>query len=520
MSNSNATEPIRRESFATRAIAAIAALVLIGLPVFVVAREHLAAPNLWFDESLQFFLSLGLEHFAAPNAPRGGWGKLVEYSRYLNGDPGGFTALLRFWMAFFGYSPVALRSLPFLFFLLTPIIIFLSARRAGINAVIATLAASIPLGFPVLLHYATEVRPYSMETCAVASLFFLPCWLLDKPRDWVIVILGCAGAFLITSHYSAFVYGAAACLVALLPIRSLRSAVLRASRFAIPLIIAVAACYLIFARYQFGNLITGGGRIAPVFEPLVLSGKDSRAVFALLRENFLEPGALPVTIYLLGAPVFVWLGPRSLPRLRSLVARTFVFCELSVTFVVLASMAGKLPWAWPTRWSIGYQTLSACCLAMIVIAVGTCLWQKTAGWPWKVLVIAAIACFVVAWSMQLERAVRSEHPYYETIASHLQALASSGNAKSLRFFVQINATPTTRYLVEYGPLKGAFNYPMSFYFETQQEAKDKPPISAKEHDIIVLTHSQFSDAYRARIVDGTAEIIAMPPPSSLLVINK
>jgi hypothetical protein len=157
---------------------------------------------------------------------------------------------------------------------------------------------------------------------------------------------------------------------------------------------------------------------------------------------------------------------------------------------------------------------------MIVIAVGTCLWQKTASWPWKALAIAATACFVAAWSMQLERAVRSEHPYYETIGSHLEALATSAKAKSLKFFVQINATPTTRYLVEYGSLKGVFSYPKSFHFETAEEASDGTPISAKDYDIVVLTHFQFSDAYRARVVDGTAQVEASPQPSCLLVLKK
>jgi hypothetical protein len=270
----------------------------------------------------------------------------------------------------------------------------------------------------------------------------------------------------------------------------------------------------------FGYLITGGGHVAPVFEPFVLNGKDAAARLALLRENFLDIGPLPITIYLLAAPFFIWLGPRSLQRLRSLVGRTFAFTAVSVTLVALASLTGKLPWAWPTRWSIGYQTLSACCLAMTVIAVGTCLWQMTTRWLWKALVIAVMVCFVAAWSMQLERAIRSEHPYLETIASHLQTLARSPNAKSLRFFVQINADPTTRYLVEYGPLKGAFGYPTNFHFETYEEARDKSPIAAKDYDVIVLTHLQFADSYSARIADGTAQVVAAPAPSCLLVLHK
>jgi len=506
--------------YTIRAVSLAIVLLLVVLPVCLVAWQHVASPNLWFDESGQVFLSLGSYHYAAPFTPDGGWAKIVEYSRVFNGDPGSFTAVLRYWIHTLGPSPAALRSLPFLFFLLIPIIVVLSARRFGANPVIAALAASAPLGYPMLLHYATEVRPYSMEACAVVFLFFLPCWLLDEPRNWVVIALGCAAALLVASHYSAFLFGAAACVVAAFPLRPLRPAVGRVLRFALPLAIAAVSVFLLFARYKFGTLITGDAQIAPPFQPYVLSGKDIAARFVLLRENFLAQGALPVTVFLLGAPFFIWFGPRPLTRLRALVGRTFWFAAISVTFVALASLTGKLPWSWPTRWSIGYEALAASCLAMIVITAGTTLWEASGNRRWKALLISATVCLVAAWSKQLSVALLLEHPYYETIASNLHAVASSPKAKSLRFFVQVNAMPTTRYLMELGPLKEMFSYPKNFHFETQQEANDRFPITAEDYDIIVLTHSQFSDAYRARVTNGQAEVVSILPPSTLLVMNK
>jgi hypothetical protein len=239
----------------------------------------------------------------------------------------------------------------------------------------------------------------------------------------------------------------------------------------------------------------------------------------MLRGNFLETGALPIPLYLLTAPLFLWLGPNSQTRLRALVWRTFLFAALSVLFVALASLAGKLPWSWYTRWSIGYQTLSACCLAMIVIMTGTWFWQGATGWYGKARVMLLGACFAVAWFMQVREAVRSEHPYYETIATQLRELRMSDKAQSLRFFVQVNATPTTRYLVELGPLKERFRYPRNFHFETPQEVQNRTSISAKEYDVIVLTHTQFIEAYSARITDGGWKITANPLPSCLLMLT-
>ncbi len=501
---------------ATFSVAVIAGSLLIGLPVALVVSRHLGSPNFWFDESGQFWLSLGLHQFTPPLAPEGGWGHIVEYGRVMNTDPGTFTALLRGWIHVFGPSPVALRSLPFLFFLLTPVVIVLSALRCGANPVFAALAGSIPLGFPMLLHYATEVRAYSMETCAVVFLFFLPCWLYGQRRGWIVIMIGCSAALLVTSRYSAFLYGAAACIAALLPLRPVRTAFVRAARFSVPLIISVATGYLIFGRFQ-----VGGTQQAPAYvAPFLLKGKDAAAQLALFRQNLIGPDALPITLFLVAAPLFYWLVPKSLIGLRSFVSSTAVFCALSVVFAVAASLAGMLPWEIHTRWSIGYQALSACCLAMMIIAAGAYFRESVGNRRWKTLFVGAGACFAVAWSMQLKAAVRAERPYYETIASHLQAVARSANAKDMTFFVQPNAAPTIRYLCEFGPLKGAFNYPGRFRFETEQEAAKPTSIPANAYDVIILTHFMFADAYRARVVGGKAELNALPPPSCLLIIRK
>jgi hypothetical protein len=496
------------------ALAVVAAL--IGWPISLIASKDLKSPNLWFDESGQYWLSLGLHQFTPPLAVAGGWANIVEYGRVMNADPSGFTCLLRLWMDVFGHSPIALRSLPFLFFVLMPILIILAALRFGARPLTAALAGSIPLAAPMLLHYATEVRAYSMEAFAVVFLFFLPCWLSEKSSDRTRVILGCVAAVLVASRYSAFIFGGAACVTALLPLRPFRGAILRGCRFGIPILISATAAYFLFARYQLNGSHHGPSYV----EALLLSGKNSAVQLALIRENLVGAYGFPIILFLLGTPLFSWLAPPSLASLRILTNRMAIFCALSMIFTVWASLTGFLPWAVHSRWSIGYQSLSVCCGSMIVIVIGICLNQWAAVWPRKLLVVAASACFALLWSVQVKDALAEERPYYETIASHLEVLARSPHARDLRFFVQFNATPTTRYLVESGPLRGVFSYPKNFYFETQQDIDNKLPISPAKYDVVVLTHFQFSDAYSSRVVDGTAKFIASPQPSGLLLLNK
>lgn len=503
-------------STASHAAAVVAALVLIALPAGWIAWHHLGAPNVWFDESGQYWLAQGLHHFSAPNAPAGGWARLVEYSRVFNSDPGGFTVLLRGWIALFGSSPLALRSLPFAFFVLTPAVIFLAARRIGTNSLAAVLAASAPMGFFMLQHYGTEIRAYSMEACAVTFLFFATCWLRDEHGSGPIAAVGGVAALLLTSRYSAYLFGAAACLVSLLPPRPLRQSVRRLLWFSLPCLVSVAAGYLLFARFQAG----GSHRPPAYVEAFLLQGKGASEMLAQLRTNLLSREALPTTIYVVVAPLFACFGPRALADLRAVVGRTAVFCALAILFTAAASQAGKLPWGVQTRWSIGHQALSACCVAMAVIAAGHFLESWTRTKLAKSLALAAAGAFAWVWGSEINRALHGTRPYYETTASHLQALARAPGARELRFFVQSGASPTVRYLCEAGPLRGAFDYPRRFHIETGAEASGSAPIPAQDHDVIILNHISTAESYRRRVTGGSSELVTDPQPSCLLLLKQ
>jgi len=82
--------------------------------------------------------------------------------------------------------------------------------------------------------------------------------------------------------------------------------------------------------------------------------------------------------------------------------------------------------------------------------------------------------------------------------------------------------PTLRYLCELGPFKGTFSYPQRFHFETELEERVGAPISANNYDVIVFgyCYDEYVNAYRARLVDGKAELDASPPPSCSLILKK
>ena len=166
----------------TGLIYAAAAALFFSAILLPWLRVHLFSPNIWFDESGQYWLSLGLHHFTPPLSTPGGWDKIVEYGRVLNSDPGTYTLILRAWIKLFGADIATLRTLSLLFFLLGPVIIWLAGRRLEIPPAARAAAALAPCGSFMFYHYATEIRAYSMESLAVLYFFFLAAWTDRETR--------------------------------------------------------------------------------------------------------------------------------------------------------------------------------------------------------------------------------------------------------------------------------------------------------------------------------------------------
>ncbi len=517
--SSNSNLQIRTSSKIIDWIAVSVSATLFLIAVVPWVRVHLFSVNLWFDESGQYWLALGLHHFATPLSVPGGWSKIVEYGRVFNSDPGTYTLLLRAWINLFGSSIATLRSLSLLFFCLSPVVIVLAGRRLGGPVASYALAALAPLGSFMFFHYATEIRAYSMEGLAVLFFFFLPTWTDREGGIGRLLFLGAIGALLVGSRYSAYLYGAAACIVVCLPLRPFKGMIIRSLTISLPIAVMVAAGFLIFGRYQ-----AGGAQKAPAYvEAFLLQGKDIAAIVAQIRQNFFEPEALPITIFLIVAPLVIFFGPASLERLKTFLGRAVLFVVLSVMFVAVASWTGKLPWAVHTRWSIGYQALSVACLASLIIMIGTLIRELLSERIGKFIGISLCVMALSGWAWWINIVQKQPRPYYETVGSLLSVIAERRDSRSLRFWVTEHANTSVRYLCEAGPLKERFLYPSNFHFETAQESSNRTPIPAGEYDIIVLNDQSVLPGYIERVVLSQVdwlEIMNTPPPSAVIVIKR
>jgi len=143
--------------------------------------------DLWLDEALTVNIARQPIH---------------EIPSYLkrDGAPPLFYVLLHFWIALFGTSDTAVRSLAGLFSVVTVPLAWLAGKRLG-GTIAAWAAMLLVATSPFAVRYATETRMYSL----VALLTVLGYLALDRalrsPRPGNLVAVGAVAGLLLYSHY-------------------------------------------------------------------------------------------------------------------------------------------------------------------------------------------------------------------------------------------------------------------------------------------------------------------------------
>lgn len=343
------------------------ALAIVGLSML--AGRNLPNPDFWWDEAGQFWMSQGQNHSSTYQTPESPLAQGIEFGRNgYNLDPLGFTALLRVWSVVFGSDPVALRSLPFLFFVATILLsvwlgknIFSLPWLFAVGIPLASVAWYIPM------QYATELRPYSLELLGVVTIGGLVIAVVSSRSGKYVVLLSAAIlAFSMASRYSISIAVGAA-IVTLL-IATLTQSQKSWSKVLWP---GLAACVAaVFFAWNIG-LFGGGRQTSPSYTASLdlLDSWTFTFVGTTLYDNLVQSNQIAITFLLLAALVVLalrrWGGARrgrrtTLRELSSIsspwmAAALFVACYELVA--VVASAAGFTPWNATARWSIGLHGL-------------------------------------------------------------------------------------------------------------------------------------------------------------------
>jgi hypothetical protein len=442
-------------------IALLCALEATALGVF--ASWHLPRAAFWYDESMQFWMSLGLDGFGAPQTSPGGFIGVIRNNAIANLDPGGFTIIMWLWLKI-ATSVIWQRTLPFIFFLFGVACFGWLGWTRRQSILFAVFSSLIPVCDPLMLDYATEVRAYSMEFAGVG----LCCVLLDKlsfHREMLPALFtGVVFALFLGSRYSFGLFAAAtffALVVITFADRSMgrRQGALRLAAFAAPIAIAAVVIFVVAFLPQYKiRMSPDHGAYLQYFAASTAAGKSWDYLLAMLARNLVGPYGIALTVSaLLGA---AWLTPwRARLGLGQLCHADALFGLLSLAAIVISALVWRWhPWDMTQKWSLWLHALSAVAIVYLVSSVLS--WAAppdASGFETDARLAAVIGVGILALDLRLATSRRAGNNLAPVLAFLERTAPAPGSVA-----VEIHWYPTLRYFYEYGAFAGSALYPNAF----------------------------------------------------------
>lgn len=414
----------------------------------------LTNPYLWFDEALQFFLSLGRSHWSPPfSEPRGFSDILAQNNRHLF-DPVGFTLLLRAWQEI-SLAVIWLRTLPLIGFLGMAATGYRILRCSAVPAAEALLLTSLFASSPLLYRYAAELRPYSYE--AWGTLYALSVLYRYSPQrsGWWKFGAGLAMSFFLWMRYPVILVAGLSgtlifCKVLLKKDNRLWPHYLL---YLLPQMLSAALIYWFCIRLQ------------PLSDQ---SPEYARAMTLRYSRAFLLQ---PWTLFYHGAVLMFFLIFPLRERFRYPIhlGRFSVFTGLLFIVWNTLSILGFIPSDPAARWAIGLNATAMMCLFMTLAALlsGMPVCYK----PLAYLLLAALALSrpaLMTWRWYQKNPVHFRGPHL------VQELSHVANTVPERIWCGSFGAPEVKYLYEYGALHGH-----------QQQAR------YPQHFVLLNPHNEF-----------------------------
>jgi hypothetical protein len=472
--------------------------IAVGLVLLKFCAENITNQNFWFDETGQFWMAKGLNHYSKPLSPEGTIADVIANNAKYNLDPGGFTILLHF-VTFLGNTPVILRILPFVFFLLSFILIVKIAFFWKPDSNICLLCGFVLFVSSLPPHYAFELRAYSMEMFAVLFTLYL---VHNKEKIYqktsYAFFSGLVTAVGITARYSV--------IISVMPLFffigydvitrriDIKKSWIRLAAFVFPVLVMMVLVYCLTLRFQNPSINTPDYVNAFIFKK---SGINS---ILGIKMAYLIPLLTMIILFILFRKT-KWFEKYN---------RFVVFAVIQNIFFIALSILGKYTWGINSRHDIA--TLLIFILA-IIPALFIILDKLT-----KHIIFVFFVFSLVGFKVVLGIGFR-----YETWDSTYTNIR--GSALNLTDNVLINhaASPTIRYLYEYGGLKEQNSglYPGNFYYfdheetsiyELTTDTQTGGISSMNMYDYVILSH--YSESAKNNLLpEGKWENCAVRPPS-------
>lgn len=504
-----------------------ALLVLLLTAVVLLAVHNLGYPGVWYDETVQIWIAQGVFPLGPVGETVGGWRDVVRMNRRANLDPGGFSLWLRVWSKA-GFGLAWLRLSAYIFFLVTAVLLACWARELTSSASAACLAPFILLAYGLVLSFAFEIRAYSMEIAGVIAAGYALHRVVRDPSLVNHLVLGVVCSVALWSRYS-FVVVAGAALGALACVRAgtldrSRVELEKLACLLVPFLNSGALIYRFMLRYHAGHagqLRRGGPNpIGPAEATIqapdyvkywVLRGQSFGTLATVLRENFLSPPALPITLTLGALALWPlvrhrraltdWPGSTSFPAVATMAL-------LAQLISAALSLAGLYPWNLGQKWSLYLHGVSIVCVLYLASA-GWWVVRRSRAAPALAAAALAVAVIVTVRGATFRRA------HWADVSPALAQL----DTMSLRrgsVFVAIHDVPTLRYFYELGPRRGLGPYPEAFRFERLAETTT---IDARKECLEYVLSPLDLDALARRLPGVRLSRVPGPASTSLSRID-
>lgn len=419
-------------------------IVIIWLGViFVFCKINVGNPGLWYDESGQFWIGKGLNHYSLPFSPVGNLAQVLDNNAHFNLDPGGFSIIVHYW-TMISNNHIFLKILPFVFFVISMIVITGLCLIWKPENLLAYFGGFVLLTSPLLSEYAFEFRPYSMEMLAVVlALYF--CYKIPNILNSYRYALfsGTLLAILLSSRYSVLfsITSLGILVFGMLIFRFFKKKnIINFIVFVLPIIVSAILIYIFTLRYQNP---TG---LPPSYIKELMFKTASVSSILFNHQVFLT--LLPFLILIL-----IYLISFISNYLKKIIApyRLYFFFTLilNLTFIML-SMLGKYPWGINSRWDISTHAIFTIAWLPLLFMATDFLYQKDY-LIFKILRVTFIMFFILHY-FNIVKDVK----YYSPDSTYTNYISNNIQSDS-KILINNGAWPTIRYLFEYGLLKGKGN---------------------------------------------------------------
>ena len=411
-------------------------VVLCIVVILVTLVKYLNDPFLTYDESGQFFMGLGLNHFTPPFSEPGNLSDVIHNNSHYNLDPGGFTVLAFFWQKISTHW-VFLHLLPVLFFFGFAIYLYRIANEELNNRYLALFLATISFILPVFTNRVAEYRAYSMEMMGT----FMSIWLLYKFQKEtsykLLILLSLAQVLFCTSRYGYIIVAFCVSLRVLYLLyknETVKLFIIKGLLYSIPVLVSVIVVYFISMKTQ--NATIGGS--VPYSDYILTSPKSLLSLLSLLFY-------LTIIVYIVRKKQHGSISEFHL--MACIVAGVFFFL----------SVLGKYPWD-------QHRTISAFSVLFFFVAIIVLriIQKKVGERSVYVAVVGLIATF--AFFLLFFNKIHLNNT--ETIVlQHSQQVKENQTEK---ISLSSHSIPILKFQYEYASLKdkqAEYGYPQDFIFE-------------------------------------------------------